>query len=272
MIFPAHCKEVGYASTTPCGKKTYFLSKYLIHRVGDRHEVLKVTLDEGEKELLRTIRHAEVLVPTDDVFWFPDKVQLFDRRKLIELAIASGSRCTIFTGLDEHITFVIDPDLSSFLTIHVYDVIPPRPSLSAAIGELDRYGIFGELEVRFEHHVRDISKIDAEVFPCRAAGFTKTLDADEMHGGERIAGCTTGSQLYRQCYGEDFSLENICPIDSVDREPFIARCCRSEREGIGVHGGKFGAVVHWAAPPLRIIEAITTLVKEWRGRGESRGR
>jgi hypothetical protein len=209
VIFPPSYKEVGYAATTPCGKKTYFLSKYLIHRSGDRHEVLKVTLDQEEQGLLRTIRHAEVLAPADDVYWFPEKVQLFNRRNLVELALASGHRCTIFTGLDEHINFVIDPDLSSFLTIHIYDVIPPRPSLSAAIEELDRIGLFGELELKFEHHIRDISKIDAEVFPCRAAGFTKTLDADEMHGGERIAGCLTGSQLYRQCYGEDFILENI---------------------------------------------------------------
>jgi len=272
VIFPAHCKEVGYAATTPCGEKTYFLSKYLIHRIGDRHEVLKVTVDSEEKGLMRTIRSTEVLAPAGEVYWYPEKVQLFDRQRLVELASGSGVRCTIFTGLDEHINFVIDPDLSTFLTIHIYDVTPPRPSLSAAIDELERCGLFGDLKVRFEHHVRDISQIDADVFPCRAAGFTKTLDADEMHGGERVAGCMTGSQLYRQCYGSDFSLENICPLDAIAREPFIARCCRSEREGIGLRDGKFGAVVHWAPPPMHIVEAITTIVKEWRERGENRRR
>ena len=51
--------------------------------------------------------------------------------------------------------------------------------------------------------------------------------------------------------GKDFVLENICPLESVREEPFIARCCRSEREGTGLYKGKYGAVVHWgAARPL----------------------
>ena len=42
-------------------------------------------------------------------------------------------------------TFVLDPDLSGLLKIHVYDVAPPRPSLSACIRELESAGLFGDL-------------------------------------------------------------------------------------------------------------------------------
>ena len=45
MIFPERCKEVGYASTKPCGDQVYFLSRYLVHDTGNGHEVLEITTD-----------------------------------------------------------------------------------------------------------------------------------------------------------------------------------------------------------------------------------
>jgi hypothetical protein len=163
-------------------------------------------------------------------------------------------------------TFVLDPDLSGFLTVHVYDVIPPRPTLSAGLRELESIGLFGDLSVIFDHHIRDISQIPADVFPCRAAGFDRTLDADPLIGGERVAGCLTGVQLYTECYGNNFELENICPLDQIQEEPFIARCCRAEREGIGKWNGKFGAIVHWGAGPAKIAWSVNEMVRQWRSR------
>ncbi|MCX6683446.1 MAG: hypothetical protein NTZ37_01765, partial [Methanoregula sp.] len=95
---------------------------------------------------------------------------------------------------------------------------------------------------------------------------TRTLDADPMQGGERVAGCLTGSQFFTECYSKDFILENICPLESVQDEPFIARCCRSEREGVGIHKGKFGAVVHWGAGPAQIARMVNDLVVRWRAK------
>jgi hypothetical protein len=118
----------------------------------------------------------------------------------------------------------------------------------------------------FCHHIRDITQLRADVYPCRAAGFTRTLDADRMEGGERVAGCLTASQFLTECYGRDFTLENICPLESVREEPFIARCCRSERVGIGMYKGKSGAVVHWGASPADIARAVNDLVERWRKR------
>jgi len=264
MIFPEHCKHVGHAATKPCGEKVYFLSRYLLHEAHGGYEVLEVTLDPSEKGTMRHVHSSKVLAKPEEVYVYPDKVQLYDRTRLVQLALDSGYRCTVFTGLDEHQTFILDPDLSGFLTIHVYDVTPPRPSLSAAINELEATGLFGNLSVVFKHHVRDISRISADVYPCRAAGYTRTLDADEMHGGERIAGCLSGSQFYRECYGGKFTLENICPLDMVLEEPFIARCCRSEREGMRVWNGKSGAVVHWGADPALIARYVVDLAQKWR--------
>jgi hypothetical protein len=266
MIFPEQCKLVGYASTKPCGDRVYFLSRYLVRDTGEGYELLEVIPDPAVTGMMRPIIASKVIATTKETYYYPDKVQIHDRTNLIGLAIDSGFRCTIFTGLDEHMTFVLDPDLSGLLKIHVHDVTPPRPSLSACLRELESAGLFGDLSVMFCHHIRDISQIHADVFPCRAAGYSRTLDADPMQGGERVAGCLTGSQFYTECYGKEFVLENICPLESVLEEPFIARCCRSEREGIGIHKGKFGAVVHWGASPALIARMINGLVVQWRAR------
>ena len=266
MIFPEQCKLVGYASTKPCGDRVYFLSRYLVRDTGEGYELLEVIPDPAVTGMMRPIIASKVIASTKETYYYPDKVQIHDRTNLIGLAIDSGFRCTIFTGLDEHMTFVLDPALSGLLKIHVHDVTPPRPSLSACLRELESAGLFGDLSVIFCHHIRDISQIHADVFPCRAAGYTRTLDADPMQGGERVAGCLTGSQFYSECYGKEFVLENICPLESVLEEPFIARCCRSEREGIGIHKGKFGAVVHWGASPMQIARMVNDLVVQWRAR------
>jgi hypothetical protein len=163
-------------------------------------------------------------------------------------------------------TFVLDPDLAGFLTVHVYDVIPPRPTLSASLKEMEAIGLFGELSVIFDHHIRDITTVPADIYPCRAAGYTRTLEADPLQDGERVAGCLTAMQFCTECHGKDFTLENICPLEQIKEEPFIARCCRSEREGVGTWNGKFGAIVHWGASPAKIARSVQELVSLWRQR------
>jgi hypothetical protein len=264
-----HCKGVGVASTRPCGDRVYFLSQYLLRVAGDPpgYDLVKVVPDPKGTGLMRSIQSEELVVPSEQVYCYPEKVQIHDHALLVRLAAESGYRCTVFTGLDEHLTFVLDPDPDELLTIHVYDIIPPRPSLSACIKELEACGLFGDLSVRFVHHIEDISTWDADVFPCRAAGFHRTLDADRMVGGEKVAGCITGATLYHECCDQEMTQLNTCPVDQVSEEPFIARCCRIERTGIAIHHGRFGAVVHWGASPADIAHSIQALVKEWRDRG-----
>jgi hypothetical protein len=264
MIFPERCKNIGFVSTKPCGEKTYFLSRYLIQPLGDRFEIIGIETDPDETGVMRRIVSSRVIASAREVYHYPHKVQIHDRTRLIQLALDSGYRCTLFSGLDEHMTFVLDPSLSGLVRVHVYDVSPPRPSLSSCIRELEGCGLFGRLDILFCHHIADLSQMDADLFPCRAAGFVRTLDADPLYGGERIAGCMTGSQLVNECYGTGFELLNICPLAAASEEPFIARCCRSEREGVGEYNGRLGAVVHWGASPDQIADSVTLLVKEWR--------
>ncbi|WP_292520115.1 hypothetical protein [Methanoculleus sp.] len=273
MIFPPHCKFVGSATGTPCGDKAYFLSRYLVRETADGTEVLEVQTDPDGTGLMRKVISKRVLVSGNDVCRYPDRVNVQDRTFLVREAMRSGHRCTVFTGHGEQTTFVLDPDLSGFLRIHVYDITPPRPHLSATLLDLEKTGLFGDLEVVFEHHVRDICDIEADVYPCRAAGFPRTLDADPVRPGDRVAGCLTARDLVRECYGDAVTMENICPLEAVTDGPFIARCCRSERAGIGNWNGRFGAVVHWGASSWDITVAVRQVAAAWREqRGEGRGR
>lgn len=266
MIFPEHCKYVGHASSKPCGDLVYALSRYLLRETENGYELIEVTLDTRKKQVMHPVKTARVLATSSEVYCYPGKVQINDRANLVRLALETGYRCTVFTSLEENVTFVLDPDLSGFLTVHVYDVIPPRPTLSASLREMETIGLFGELSVQFDHHIRDITTVPADVYPCRAAGYRRTLDADPLSGGERVAGCLTAKQFCTECYGTDFTFENICPLDQVGQEPFIARCCRSEREGLCTWNGKFGAVVHWGASPAKIARSVQELVARWRDR------
>jgi len=266
VIFPEHCKVVGVASERPCGDRVYALSRYLLRKTDGGYELLEVALDPSKNRVMREIVSSRILATPAETFHYPEKVQLNDRTRLVRLAQKSGYRCTVFTGFEENMTFVLDPDLSDFLTLHVYDVYPPRPTLSASLKEMEAIGLFGELSVVFDHHIRDITTVPADVYPCRAAGYTRTLDADPLQGGERVAGCLTARQLCTECYGTNFTLENICPLEQIAAEPFIARCCRSEREGVGTWDGKFGAIVHWGASPVKIAQSVQELVRQWRAR------
>ncbi len=264
MIFPPHCKYVGTVTGTPCGERVYFLSRYLVRETGpDGMEVLEVEADPAGTGLMRRVLSTRVLAAGDEVCRYPEPVNVQDRTFLVRAALRSGHRCTVFSGHGCQTTFVLDPDISGFLRLHVYDITPPRPHLSATLGDLERTGLFGDLEVIFEHHVRNIREIEADVYPCRAAGFPRTLDADPVRPGDRVAGCLTAKDLVRECYGEGITVESICPLGAVTAEPFVARCCRSERGGLGRWNGKFGAVVHWGASAWEIAEAVRRVTVAW---------
>ena len=274
MIFPPHCKYVGMVTGTPCGEdRVYFLSRYLIRETAEGPEVLKLESDPEGAGLMRRVLSTRVLATADEVYRYPHAVNVHDRTVMLKAALESGHRCTIFSGHGGQATFVLDPDPLAFLHIHIYDVTPPHPHLSTTIQEIERTALFGDLEVIFEHHIRDIREIEADLFPCHVTGFPRTLDTDQPRPGDRVAGCLTGRELVRDCYGEEISVESICPLDAVKEEPFIARCCRSERGGLRRWNGRFGAVVHWGASPREIADAVMNVATAWRERdGEGSGR
>lgn len=265
------CREVGIVNGRPCGDGVYFLTRYLLRPSGDSYDVVAVELDPAVPGLLRPVVAEHLLAGADQVVVYPDPVRLHDRALLLRLARASGRRCTVFSGLDEHITFVLDPDNDPLLEIHVYDLEPPRPNLSAGICEIEALGLFGDLGVAFVHHVRDLREVCADVYPCRAAGFLHTLDADPVTAGATVACCTTGRDLVKECHHVPIVQVDTCPLGQVREGPFVARCCRSERRGLCEVDGLMGTVVHWGDSPARIFDAVRELVAAWRAREADRG-
>ena len=251
----------------PIGEKAYFSSEYLIHEIKTGvYEILRITLAD-EPGLLRTVIKTEVVARSDEICVYPGRVQLHNRADLILRAVEAGKRCTLFTGIDEHMNFVCDPDPEVLLTVHVYDLIPPFPHLSETLHSLEKIGIFGELEIRFEDHIEDIRNTHADVYPCRAGGFEKTIDSDLLYAGETIAGCMTARLIISECYDGEFLLHDICPANAAllhHKSPYIARCCRIEREGLVQTGDQIGFIVHWGASPKAISDAVFELITAYR--------
>ncbi|MDO5845460.1 MAG: hypothetical protein Q4Q04_00905 [Methanocorpusculum sp.] len=263
MIFPPSCKYIGNATTQPFGEKVYFITQYLVHPTADGPEILEVRPEKG-CGVMRSIASVKLLAGADEVAVWDGEINPHNRADLIRKALSTKKRCTLFGTETEHMTFVFEPDLSAFETVHVYDITPPHPNLSDSITALETIGYFEKDNVIFEHHVRDISRIQADVYPCRAGGFSRTLDRDCTKEGDVVACCKTGRQMCREAGVENVEFKETCPASQVNAEPFIARCCRAEDSGIQRRNGYFGVVVHWASSSRVIAEAVVAMLDEWR--------
>jgi hypothetical protein len=227
---------------------------------------MEVEADSLSPGLMRPVLSTRLLVPADEVAVYPARVRLHDRSRLVRLAREGDGRCTVFFGPDEHVTFVLDPVDEPLLAVHVYDIEPPQPRLAAEVAHLEEAGLTGELDLSFIYHVRDIRSPEIATYPCRAAGFDRSLDRDSFCEGLATACCQTGRELIREVYALQAETIETCPCGSVDAEPFIVRCCRAERTGLQTINGRFGIVVHWGASQLQILDALRSLAAAWRER------
>ena len=265
MIFPVSCKFVGNASSMPHGDKVYFLSQYLLHKTGSGIEILEVEPAEGET-LVRDIKSVKVLAKAEDVHIWEGIVNPHNRADLIRKAMSTGKPATVFGSESDHMTFVLHPSLDGFETVHVYDNVPPKAALSETLKSLESIGYFEPDNIIFEHHIENIAEYGADVYPCRAGGFPRTLDRASVQDGDVVACCKTGRQICEETSDADLEYRETCPVTRIEEEPFIARCCRMDEARIQVRNGCFGVVVHWAAPPREIAEALDGMLSEWRRR------
>jgi len=269
MIFPEDYKTVGIKDDERPGDPIYFSTEYLISRNGPR--LYRVTsVGEG---FMRDVEKLELISSGSEIVEWPEKVDTRNRALMIELASGlkqKGVRTVIFTGPDEHVTFVHEPDPSQILNIDILDVCPPNPPwLVYVIDRLESCGVLGDLTVRFRPKVLDLREFESEsvYYPCRASGLGRSLDSDRVvHDLPRIVGCEVSREIFRATYpGKEHEFVNICPSQSIEPDgPFIARCCRSERRGLTRKNGHLGVIVHWGDGPYQISEAIRCLVKALR--------
>jgi len=278
MIFPDEYKHVGVTKSfcPDTEEPIYFLTDYLIAEsenpeVGDFEYAVYRVKKNGEG-LLRKVETLEKIASGEEVVKYDQELNIKDRTLLIETAakLCTGKVNTvIFTGVDRHVTFVKEPDISSILELEILDVAPPYPSwLSLVVRRLETSGIFGDLQVRFTEKVIDLRRFEGKntVFPCSASGLEgKCLDSDIItENGHLLVGCEISKALFEMRFPElKYSFINICPFKSeivVPSKPFITRCCRSENSGIIMIQGFDGAVVHWGASEYQVSEAIRNLV------------
>ncbi len=274
MIFPDEYKFVGIKDQERRGESVYFATEYLISRDGPALYHVK----SRGSGFMREVVELEMIASGEEIIFCPDIVDTRNRAHLIEQAdeICQNKRANtvVFQGMDEHITFVKDPDPASILTIEVLDVSPPDPPwLVHVLAGLESCGILGDLTVHFVPRILDLRQFDCNrvYYPCRASGLGRSLDTDRiMHEYPRIVGCSISREIFlANNPGKDFEFINICPLQSSQsalepQQPFITRCCRSEMKGLTEKNGQRGIAVHWGDGPARIAEAVRCLVEDLR--------
>jgi hypothetical protein len=214
---------------------------------------------------------VKMLAGPENIVNYGKTLNIKNRNLLIKTAIhlCKGNINTVlFTGIDKHVTFVHEPDLSEIIEIEILDVAPPDPPwLCDAVRRLEKSGIFGEFGVCFTENIIDLKQFEGEstVFPCSSSGLTgKCLDSDIIEKpGSRLVGCDISKTLFESRFpGLHYTFISICPFTSdivKPGKPFIARCCQTERAGQVTIKGIPGAVVHWGASEFQIAEAVRSL-------------
>ncbi|MCC7576444.1 MAG: hypothetical protein KK926_06385, partial [Methanomethylovorans sp.] len=209
MIFPEEYKYVGVTRIHPDDaddEPVYFLSRYLIvEQITDIDKEYSVyRVEHTGEELLRKVTMIELIASGKQVIKYNELLNIKDRRLLIEKAselCKADIDTVIFTGLDRHVTFVHEPDLSEIIDLEIVDVVPPEPSwLSLMIRKLETSGIFGDLSIRFNENMKDLRQFEGErtVFPCSSSGLKgKCLDSDIItEDGSLLVGCDISRKLF----------------------------------------------------------------------------
>lgn len=285
MIFPQEYKHVGVTYIPPEDSENepiYFLSQYIIVNrcEGENKKYWLYEVQHEGQGLLREARDITLIAGPDNIMNYEETLNIKNRNLLIEtaLSLCKGDITTVlFTGIDNHVTFVHDPDLSEIIEIEILDVAPPYPSrLCDVVRRLEKSGIFGEFGMRFTENIVDLKQFEGKntVFPCSASGLSgKCLDSDIItEPGSLLVGCEISQALFESRFpGLDYDFISICPFSSdivKPTKPFIARCCQAERSGQVTINGIPGATVHWGASEFQVADAIRSLVRRLKEENE----
>ena len=278
MIFPDHCRYVGVRecadklSKPSAGEPIYFSTHYLLLLHQEKAAIFEIE-SEGQG-LIKTISSVNEIADYSETLVSQRKIDIFNRGKLIKNA---ARRCkgpikaAVYQGFDLHWTFVYEPNVNGLIEIEVFDIIPPKPPyLIALIKKLDNAGVFGDLAVSFKPIVHDLSRSNpATIYPCSASGIgSNHLNCRDIQIAEEniLLGCDISRQVLEERYeGLKFEHINFCPTKSIrPHKPFIAKCCKSAREGPIELSGQQGYIVHWGANAYEIVSAVRSLVNSLR--------
>jgi hypothetical protein len=282
MIFPSHCRLIGVVEKY-CRKKyspsdvIYFSSQYLMDFNSPETCDIYEIKSEGEG-FLRKATGVRKIVSSNETLLYDEPVDITNRADLVKKASKlcdDRVNTIIFRGIDRHMTFVHKPDMGALVKVDVFDVSPPDPAwLAYNIKRLDGSGMFGELMLDFNYNVLDLKKYEdnsrTTIFPCKSSGlsglFLDSLE-QEPDGDIKLVGCNTSKLVFEARYPlKKYELINICPLSIKEhKNPFILRCCQSDKLGPVEISGVPGVVVHWGANPREIYEAVRLLAGKIRG-------
>ena len=273
MIIPDDSKYVGVCENNPNRSgRVYRLTKYLIERSEEGTTVYEVNTDTSTEGAMVNIEGVKVIAEKEEVFEYNETVDLQNKSVLVELAsmFCTGEvTTTIFKGIDSHLTFVKDPDLSVLHDIEVWDVVPPHPSMMMHwLTKLKDAGAFNDLFVRFLPKLVNLTSLELNdlVVPCSCSELPGPhIDRDVIPDNFNFVGCDTFVEVMEAMYPETkYKMTSFCPYahELIDpKAPFIAKCCRKERTGPVKFNDVPGYIVHWGINQLELIKAVRSLVE-----------
>ena len=280
-MLPDHCKDVSLRvvdfplteeeiARHAAGKKAYTRTEFIILKHGEQHAIVRI-FKEGGVELFRPISAYKVIaLPDSTVFIRDDEIDVLNRPRMASVALQHPGKTVIVQGLFNHVSFVQG---SEVLTLHVLDVVPPRPAkLSYLVAKALDAGLI-DLPIVITEEKIDLNDLEREVqtprvvFPCRASGLTSGKDVfflDEtprIEGDVTLVGCDLSLRIFQSIYKRKPQFIPMCPHELApnDGKKRLVKCCRV-KEGFELEGDL--AIVPWGATVIDVAQAIRALFKE----------
>ena len=275
-MLPDHCKDVSLREVDfplteeeiarhAAGKKAYTRTEFIILKHGEQHAIVRI-FKEGGVELFRPISAYKVIaLPDSTVFIRDDEIDVLNRPRMASVALQHPGKTVIVQGLFNHVSFVQG---SEVLTLHVLDVVPPRP---AKLSYLPRTVYVGPEIIKvvtdFMKDAPHMNGTPRVVFPCRASGLTSGKDVfflDEtprIEGDVTLVGCDLSLRIFQSIYKRKPQFIPMCPHELApnDGKKRLVKCCRV-KEGFELEGDL--AIVPWGATVIDVAQAIRALFKE----------
>ena len=275
MLIPEHCRDVGIKDVDfPLdpesivkawkGKRTYFRTKYLVLRNGDKHCVLGVrSTADG---VMNDVDDIDIISLPDETVWVEDaEIDVLSPTQLVRVALQHPGKTVVVKGAFDHVSFVKDPEVKR---IRVFDVVPPASKLVSLVRSIaDSQAI--SVAVAVEEDLVDMNVLAEDVkteeilLPCEGDLATdKTVlylaKSPDVHNATLI-GCEFSRKVARELYGRDLPFVQICPRRIVKGTdvPTIVKCCELQ-SGFQIDGNL--AIVPWGARIQDVAQAIERLL------------
>lgn len=240
------------------GRRVYHLTGTLVLRHDGDHAVVDVDLDG--RGVLRTVASVDVVaLPEATAVVDDDRIDVFNPSQMARVHADRDAEAVVVHGRYGYTNVARSGEAAP---VRIVDVVPPADARLLAMAEALLEADPPPTPLRLASDPIDAEAIadKAEqpvVLPCfsDAAGPVLLDDAPELTDDEAaeatLVGCELSKRIYRDLYGVEPELVDICPANR-EGGPAIARCCMVDE--VEEDGDKI--VVPWGASHAEVRQAL----------------